>query len=386
MKLSDVIQIKIMESAYFKMNQYFKLAENELGGKEVGGLFETEIKNNVFTLKDTILLDQEVSGADFEIDEKALTQFTKEIFLTEPKKLGSYKSWWHRHPCTKFSSQDDETFDRLGKVFKGNILGLVLQSNGVIFGRVVMYNRNTKVVVETIKLEIIKESFNKKKIAKFCKRQFKKKVKVRVYEKASDYPSIYGYSAYDYMGYGGIMSSHYYDRYSRRNWRYMSKEDEEDIRAIKDALSMEPKAIRESGCEVIIRENFKAVKDTKDFENRLTLRENFEEKASVRENFNYPDDRDNLFDDKPKSNCKFRVDEIDNKNKCKIYKITLKDILEEAIFETINGATEYDPTAFIECQIRNGCKNCEFAGHCQTIKLEHEEERNAQYSGIWDCD
>lgn len=101
--LKEDINIKITQNAYLKM-KYFTLATDE----EVGGFLI--INDN--RIEDVIILKQEISYADFELDEDALDKFVLANLELMPK----IKGWWHSHGksmSTFYSYIDDNTIKRL---------------------------------------------------------------------------------------------------------------------------------------------------------------------------------------------------------------------------------------------------------------------------------
>lgn len=168
----------ITAKAKFKMDTYFDLA----GRDEVGGILRIkELENNTKLIIDVMLLKQTVSSGEFETDQDTLTKLTKDLFKTNRKKLEEIKGWWHKHPITGWSMQDDSCFERLAKTFGGLCSGVVLQSNKELLWRTDMISDTADDSVflthGTHNFNIKETVFDVEKVKNNCEKLFKKNVK-----------------------------------------------------------------------------------------------------------------------------------------------------------------------------------------------------------------
>ncbi len=102
--------VRIENKAYKKIEAY-ALAEKENG--EIGGLLLGKIDDfSNIIIKDAILLKQLKTNVNFEIDEEAMMDFTKNA---SAKKLKSVMGWWHSHHNmgTFWSLPDTNCFERM---------------------------------------------------------------------------------------------------------------------------------------------------------------------------------------------------------------------------------------------------------------------------------
>lgn len=123
--------VRINNKAYKKVEAYAS-AEKENG--EIGGLLLGEVdKFNNIIIKDALLLKQLKTDSDFEIDEEAMMDFTKNASV---KKLKSVMGWWHSHHNmgTFWSSSDTKCFERMCNL------------SNFCFGVVVAFRKNGKMV------------------------------------------------------------------------------------------------------------------------------------------------------------------------------------------------------------------------------------------------
>ena len=186
----ETFKIIITEKANYKLEQYYKLAD-----KEVGGVFEVEMDGDEIKIVDTLLLPQEVTGGDFVLDEEGLSKFSKKIFVKSPEKMEKFKGWWHKHPIEGWSGHDDNTFKTLLDTFGGKIVGLVCQGSGEILCRVDMKDKRSTVSFNTLDYGIITKKINRKQLKKFCKKEYDKKVKEKDFGVAN-YNTNYGAGSY----------------------------------------------------------------------------------------------------------------------------------------------------------------------------------------------
>lgn len=113
------MDVTITSKVVAKMMLYSRMAKGEIGGL----LSVKQDTNNEILIDDIVLLKQNATYGDFQVDENALFDF-----LTENrKKAEHFKGWWHSHGeiGAFFSSDDDSTFERLLNM-NSFVLGVVI--------------------------------------------------------------------------------------------------------------------------------------------------------------------------------------------------------------------------------------------------------------------
>ena len=101
--------VRIKQKFYKKVYAYCKQAKHG----EIGGLILGELKDTGnIVVKDAILLKQKRTGSNFEIDDEAMMDFTKN---SSSEVLKSVLCWWHYHLQfgTFWSGDDSNCFSRL---------------------------------------------------------------------------------------------------------------------------------------------------------------------------------------------------------------------------------------------------------------------------------
>jgi len=112
--------VRIKEKAFNKMYAYCKQAKRG----EIGGLILGELKDTGnMVVKDVILLKQKRTSSNFEIDDEAMMDFTKNA---SSEVLSSVLGWWHYHLQfgTFWSADDSNCFSRLTEL-SNSCLGIV---------------------------------------------------------------------------------------------------------------------------------------------------------------------------------------------------------------------------------------------------------------------
>lgn len=162
-----------------KVDKKIKEYCSQMGNDEIGGLLTGEIKENGdLVIKGVVLLEQEAGVGEFEINEEALMNLTKNA---NGKFLSSIIGWWHSHGnfATFWSSVDDDCFKRLCNLCS-RCFGLVVSNrkNGEMRCRYDTYDKEgIYISIDDINPEF-DGGFFKLNINKM-KRNINKKVKVK---------------------------------------------------------------------------------------------------------------------------------------------------------------------------------------------------------------
>lgn len=109
-KMNDnakVPKVVIEEACWRKMNALVRNCD-----KEIGWLGLSKKNDNVITIYDIEVCDQECGATNTDLKESAINKIAEKYLSTEPDKLNDFRVWGHSHVnmATSPSKQDDETF------------------------------------------------------------------------------------------------------------------------------------------------------------------------------------------------------------------------------------------------------------------------------------
>jgi proteasome lid subunit RPN8/RPN11 len=131
---TNKMKIILKEIAKRKIEAYTKLATDE-----ISGLMRAErVDEQTILVKDIILLKQESSPSDTELDIDALSRYLTEEIQAD-RDISDIKGWWHSHADMGvfWSTTDTENMDTFGKEW---LVSIVSNKKGEKLARVDIYN------------------------------------------------------------------------------------------------------------------------------------------------------------------------------------------------------------------------------------------------------
>lgn len=179
LKKNKKIPIYISHRAYAEMVFYAEKA----GDYEVVGLLLGNLKNNMISIEETVLLEQEVTRGTAEINDEAIAKWLAD----NPEKSDLVVGWWHSHGTMSphLSYRDIDTSEKVS--FGGKLaIAIVVNKYGEICAKAFAKLPYIEESVEldcTIKIKLKLSEEEKKLLSE----EFEQKVKKREYYYMSTY-------------------------------------------------------------------------------------------------------------------------------------------------------------------------------------------------------
>lgn len=231
------LRISINEIARQKLLNYVKI----IGEEEIGGLLETELVKGGILVKDVILLKQTVNFSHVDVDLASITEYSKDLFVKNPKKLAKIRGWWHKHGLDGWSMIDDTTFNELLDFFGKWVIGVVyVDTKGQhhkkrLLWRLEVKGRYGSFSFNTYSAKIIKQNFNRAELMKQCRKNVKELVTVTQFQQLNQHNKHrMNKGDWDWMFNLNDNTNQYHPQYNL----YYQKMTEEDIQmqAMEDEL------------------------------------------------------------------------------------------------------------------------------------------------------
>lgn len=99
----------ITTEALLRFNTYCKYAPNN---GEISGLGRAYADQGDIVVDEVLLLEQQSSHTETELDRDALSRFLTELIM-QGKDPSAYRLWWHKHPIDGWSTTDEKNIEGL---------------------------------------------------------------------------------------------------------------------------------------------------------------------------------------------------------------------------------------------------------------------------------
>lgn len=104
--------VYITPDALYKLNAYYRIIDKVRVNSEISGLGVAQSWENDILISEVILLKQESTPGDTELDDRELSRWLTELIELE-QDPSLYRLWWHKHPIDGWSSTDNNNIEKM---------------------------------------------------------------------------------------------------------------------------------------------------------------------------------------------------------------------------------------------------------------------------------